>query len=59
MTDKQVLAKIEDYMSKNNLKQYELAKKLGIPESTLNRWLKQKTNISNAYQIILKKEGII
>jgi plasmid maintenance system antidote protein VapI len=59
MTDKQILAKIEDYMSKNNLKQYELAKRLGIPESTLNRWLKQKTNISNAYQIILKKEGII
>ena len=59
MTDKQILAKIEDYMNKNNLKQYELAKRLGIPESTLNRWLKEKTNISNAYQIILKREGII
>ena len=59
MTDKQILAKIEAYMSKNNLRQYELAKRLGIPESTLNRWLKQKTNVSNAYLAILKKEGII
>jgi len=59
MTEKEILGRIEAYMSKNNLRQYELAKKLGIPESTLNRWLKRKTNISNAYQAILKKEGII
>ncbi|UCB56732.1 MAG: helix-turn-helix domain-containing protein [Candidatus Omnitrophota bacterium] len=59
MTEKEILAKIEDYMRKNNLRQYELAKKLGVPESTLNRWLKEKTNISNAYLAILKREGII
>ena len=59
MTERQVLAKIEEYMRKHNLKQYELAKKLNIPESTLNRWLKEKTNISNSYLTILKKEGII
>ena len=59
MTEKQVLAKIEEYMRKHNLRQYELAKKLNIPESTLNRWLKEKTNISNSYLTILKKEGII
>lgn len=46
-------------MRKKNLRQYELAKRLGIPESTLNRWLKQKTNISNAYLAILRKEGIV
>ncbi|MBU1148179.1 MAG: helix-turn-helix domain-containing protein [Candidatus Omnitrophica bacterium] len=46
-------------MKKNNLRQYELAKRLGIPESTLNRWLKEKTNISNAYLTVLRKEGII
>jgi len=59
MTEKQILAKIEAYMKKNNLRQYELAKMLGLPESTLNRWLKEKTNISNAYLIILKEKGII
>lgn len=59
MTERQVLAKIEEYMRKHDLKQYELAKKLNIPESTLNRWLKEKTNISNSYLTILKKEGII
>ncbi|MFA5197886.1 MAG: helix-turn-helix transcriptional regulator [Patescibacteria group bacterium] len=59
MTDREILAKIEVFMKKNNLRQYELAKKLGIPESTLNRWLKEKTNISNAYLAILRKEGVI
>jgi len=59
MTERQVLAKIEEYMRKHNLRQYELAKKLGVPESTLNRWLKEKTNISNAYLIVLKNAGII
>ena len=59
MTERQILAKIEEYMRKHNLRQYELAKKLNIPESTLNRWLKEKTNISNSYLTILKKEGII
>jgi len=59
MTDKEILAKIEDYMKQNNLRQYELAKKIGIPESTLNRWLKRKTDISKAYLVILKQKGII
>ncbi len=59
MTEKEILAKIEDYMSKNNLRQWELARKLGIPEATLNRWLRRKTSISNAYIVILKKEGVI
>ena len=59
MTEKQVLAKIEEYMSKHDLKQYELARKLDMPESTLNRWLKEKTNISKSYLSILKTHGII
>jgi len=59
MTEKEILAKIETYMSKHNLRQWELAKRLGIPEATLNRWLRRKTNISNAYLVILKKEGVI
>lgn len=59
MTEKEILAKIEAYMSKNNLRQWELAKRLGVPEATLNRWLRGKTNISNAYRVILKNHGII
>ena len=55
----EILAKIENYMRKNNLRQWELARKLGIPEATLNRWLRRKTSISNAYIVILKKEGVI
>lgn len=43
----------------NAHKRGELARKIGIPEATLNRWLRRKTNISNAYLVILKKEGII
>ena len=59
MTDQEIVAKIEAYLVKNDLRQYELAKKMGIPESTLNRWLKRKTKISNAYRALLKTQGII
>ena len=59
MTDREVLAKIEAYLRKNNLRQYELAQRLGIPPSTINRWLKGKANISKSYRYILEKEGII
>jgi plasmid maintenance system antidote protein VapI len=59
MTEQEILSKIEGYMAKHNLRQYELAKQLGVPESTLNRWLKRKTNISNAYLTVLKSKGII
>ena len=59
MTEKGILAKIEQHMEKNNLRQWELAKKIGIPEATLSRWLRGKTNISNAYVNILKNEGVI
>jgi len=59
MTKQEILSKIEDYMSKHNLRQWELAKRLGIPEATLNRWLNKRTSISNAYLRVLEKEGII
>ena len=59
MTDQEIVGKIETYLSKNNLRQYELAKQIGVPESTLNRWLKRKTTISNAYRAVLKTKGII
>ncbi len=59
MTEKEILDRMRDYMAKNNLKQYELAQKIGVPEATLNRWLNKKANISNAYIKILRSEGII
>jgi len=59
MTDREIIAKIEDYMRKHNLRQWELAKRLGIPEATLNRWLRKRANISNAYLRILQQAGII
>ena len=59
MTEQEILAKIEAYMVKHNLRQYEFAKQIGVPESTVNRWLKRKTNISKAYLEILKIKGII
>jgi len=59
MTERQVLAKINDYMKKHNLRQWELAKKIGVPDGTLNRWLRGKSNISKVYLRILEKEGVI
>lgn len=59
MTEREVLSKIEDYMRKNNLRQWEFAKKIGIPDGTLNRWLRERSNISKAYLKLLKKEGVI
>jgi len=59
MTEKEIVAKIQDYIRKHNLRQWELAKQIGVPEATLNRWLRGKTKISNAYRVILKNHGII
>ena len=59
MTEQEIIGKIETYLSKHNLRQYELAKQIGVPESTINRWLKRKTKISNAYRAVLKTKGII
>jgi transcriptional regulator with XRE-family HTH domain len=59
MTERQVLAKINDYMKKHNLRQWELAKKIKVPDGTLNRWLRGKSNISRVYLRILKDEGVI
>jgi len=59
MTEQQVLAKIEDYMKQHNLRQWEFARKIGVPDGTLNRWLRGRSNISKYYLRQLKKEGVI
>lgn len=59
MTDSEVVNKIRDYLNKHNLRQWELARKLNIPERTLSRWMTKQVKISAAYLRILKEEGII
>ena len=59
MTEREILGKIEDYMQKHNLRQWEFAKKIGVPDGTLNRWLRKRSNISKAYLKLLRKEGVI
>ena len=54
-----MLAKIEDYMKKHNLRQWEFARKIGVPDGTMNRWLRGRSNISKYYLRHLKKEGVI
>ncbi|MBL7072060.1 MAG: helix-turn-helix transcriptional regulator [Candidatus Omnitrophica bacterium] len=59
MTEKEIVGKLKDYMQRHDLRQWEFAKKIGIPERTLSRWLGRKTKISRAYLRVLEKEGII
>jgi len=59
MTEQEIITKIKNYMLKHNLRQWEFAQRLNIPEKTLSRWLNKKANISAAYLRILKKEGIV
>ncbi|NQU73298.1 MAG: helix-turn-helix transcriptional regulator [Candidatus Omnitrophica bacterium] len=59
MTDRQIATKLKDYINRNNLRQWEFAKKINVPERTLSRWLSGKTKVSRAYLRILQKEGII
>ncbi len=59
MTDKEIAEKLQDYIKRNNLRQWELARKIGVPERTLSRWLSGKTKVSRAYLRILEDEKII
>jgi predicted transcriptional regulator len=59
MTEKEIVEKLKDYMHRNNLRQWEFAKKIDIPERTLSRWLSGKTKISRSYLRVLKQEGIM
>jgi plasmid maintenance system antidote protein VapI len=59
MRDKASILRLRKYLAENNLRQWELAARLGIPEATFSRWMTGKRNISRAYIQILKKEKII
>lgn len=56
--DEKIIEKIKHYLQSNNLKQYELAQRLGIPPSSVTRWFKTK-RIGNQSIQLLKREGII
>ena len=53
-----IIEEIRRYLESNNLKQYELAQRLGIPPSSVTRWFKTG-NIGNQSIQLLKREGII
>ena len=59
MTDREIVAKIKAYMQRHNLRQWQFAKKINVPERTVSRWLNGHTKISGAYLRVLKEEGII
>jgi len=49
-----LIPKIKEYMSKNSLKQYQLAQILDVPDSQLNRWLRGRVSISKVWQGVIK-----
>ena len=57
-----IIKKVEIYRLENKITQQELAKKLGVAFSTVNRWLNGKTkpNKIQRYHIekFLKKRGL-
>ncbi len=57
--NKQVVKKIKLYMEGQGLTQYEFAAKIGAPPQTVNRWLNEKTEISNAYLAVMKSNNIL
>ena len=57
-----IIKKVENYRLENKITQQELAKKLGVAFSTVNRWLNGKTKPSKIQQYhiekFLKKRGL-
>ncbi|UCB57638.1 MAG: helix-turn-helix transcriptional regulator [Candidatus Omnitrophota bacterium] len=56
--DQKIIEQIKDYLKTHNLKQYELAQRLGIPPPTVTRWFKAGS-IGNQSIQLLKREGVI
>jgi transcriptional regulator with XRE-family HTH domain len=56
--DLKLIEQIREYLKTNNIRQYELAQRLGIPPSTITRWFKTGS-IGNQSIQLLKREGII
>ena len=56
--NQKIIQQIKNYLEANNIKQYELAQRLGIPPSSITRWFKTGS-IGNQSIQLLKKEGIL
>jgi len=56
--DLKIIEQIKEYLETHNIKQYELAQRLGIPPSSVTRWFKTGS-IGNQSIQLLKKEGIL
>lgn len=56
--DKSLIGEVKEYLERHDIKQYELAQKLGIPPSSVTRWFKTG-RIGNQSIQLLKREGII
>ncbi len=54
-----LIRQLMTYLERTGKRQYELAAELGVPTPTVNRWIKGKVRISNAYQVILRSKGIL
>lgn len=50
-----LLEEMEKYMSKKNLRRYELAHKLGTTESNISNWMNRKHKISKSWIELIKQ----
>lgn len=48
------IGRLQAYMKRHNLKQWQMAHVLKVPERTLQRWLSGKVKMSQAYQRALE-----
>jgi len=46
--------RLKEYMSKHDLKHYELARKLGTTEANISRWVNGKHEVSKAWRELIK-----
>jgi len=56
--DRKIVAEILSYLERNDMKQYQLAQRLGVPPSTVTRWIKTG-KIGNQSIQLLKRDGIL
>ena len=54
-----LIEKIKTYLKNNDLSQCDLSYMLKIPQPTINRWLKGKSEVSPKKRRLLKQKGII
>lgn len=58
MPEKEVIKKLQLYMERHSYNQTDMANKLGVATSQLNRWIKTE-RISRSWIELLKAKGIL